>query len=70
MLSKHHNKHVIDEIVNLLYKGLFQLMILNLIALNLIKILPDNEVVILSAHGSDDRIKDIATQKNMTLVDA
>ncbi len=31
--------------------------------------LPNNAVVILSAHGSDDRIKDVAAQKNITLVD-
>ncbi|WP_425380439.1 4-hydroxy-3-methylbut-2-enyl diphosphate reductase [Spiroplasma endosymbiont of Stenodema calcarata] len=61
-----HNRHVIDEIVKL---GVIPINDFKLNRLDLIKTLPDNAVVILSAHGSDDRIKDIAQTKNITLVD-
>ncbi|WP_425379132.1 hypothetical protein [Spiroplasma endosymbiont of Polydrusus pterygomalis] len=61
-----HNKHVIDEIVNL---GVIPINDFKLNRLDLTQTLPDNAVVILSAHGSNDRIKDIAVQKNITLVD-
>lgn len=61
-----HNKHVIDEIINL---GVIPVNDFKLNRLVLMQTLPDNAVVILSAHGSDDRIKDVAAQKNITLVD-
>ncbi|WP_400248477.1 4-hydroxy-3-methylbut-2-enyl diphosphate reductase [Spiroplasma sp. ald] len=61
-----HNKHVIDEIVNL---GVIPVNDFKLNRLALMQTLPDNAVVILSAHGSDDRIKDVAAQKKITLID-
>ncbi|WP_424526962.1 4-hydroxy-3-methylbut-2-enyl diphosphate reductase [Spiroplasma endosymbiont of Glossina fuscipes fuscipes] len=61
-----HNRHVIEEIVNL---GVIPVNDFKLDRLELIKTLPDNAVVILSAHGSDDRIKTVAAEKNITLVD-
>ncbi|WP_338965564.1 4-hydroxy-3-methylbut-2-enyl diphosphate reductase [Spiroplasma endosymbiont of Sarcophaga carnaria] len=61
-----HNRHVIEEIVNL---GVIPVNDFKLNRLELIKTIPDNAVIILSAHSSDDRIKDIAAAKNITLVD-
>ncbi len=61
-----YNKHIIDEIVNL---GVIQVNDFKLNLLALIKTLQDNAVVILSAHGSYGRIKYVAAQKKITLVD-
>ncbi|AGM24918.1 4-hydroxy-3-methylbut-2-enyl diphosphate reductase [Spiroplasma chrysopicola] len=61
-----HNQHVVKEIIDL---GIIPINDYKQNRLDLLKNLPNNSVVILSAHGSDERIKTLAAQKNIIIVD-
>ena len=61
-----HNHHVVNEITSL---GIIPINDFKQDRLAILQTLPNNSVVVLSAHGSHEKIKDVALAKNITLVD-
>ncbi|AHF57975.1 4-hydroxy-3-methylbut-2-enyl diphosphate reductase [Spiroplasma eriocheiris] len=61
-----HNHHVVNEITNL---GIIPINDFKQDRLAILQTLPNNSVVVLSAHGSHEKIKDVAQAKNIILID-